>query len=221
MQKVVLEARDTRRSSALDFTYVTAHILEIWRPSRSFDARARRSGGVHTNSRASYSCEHYRRDTPPLRRKRDSRERKRSCRSEKGSTEPSPSENRVQERHPGGSALCARDTPWRSRRNRKSPNTAKRGTAESYVSSTTPFKVESVLDSSGPRTFHFYCTEEAAQFTFTTQTSDLVRSGPCSANRVVSFTLPASAYRDGKLVLNIDSSIAGTPVEVLTERKNQ
>lgn len=95
------------------------------------------------------------------------------------------------------------------------------GTAESYVSSTTPFKVESVLDSSGPRTFHFYCTEEAAQFTFTTQTSDLVRSGPCSANRVVSFTLPASAYRDGKLVLNIDSSIAGTPVEVLTERKNQ
>lgn len=95
------------------------------------------------------------------------------------------------------------------------------GTAEAYVSSTTPFKVESVLDSSGPRTFHFYCTEEAAQFTFTTQTSDLVRSGPCSPSRVVSFTLPASAYRDGKLVLNIDSSIAGTPLEVLTERKNQ
>lgn len=95
------------------------------------------------------------------------------------------------------------------------------GTAESYVSSTTPFKVESVLDSSGPRTFHFYCTEEAAQFTFTTQTSDLVRSGPCTASRVVSFTLPASAYKDGQLILNIDSSIAGTPVEVLTERKSQ
>lgn len=95
------------------------------------------------------------------------------------------------------------------------------GTAEGYVSSTTPFKVESVLDSSGPRTFHFYCTEEAAQFTFTTQTSDLVRSGPCSSSRVASFTLPTSAYKDGQLILNINSSIVGTPVEVLTERKNQ
>ena len=114
LRKVVREARDTRCSSALDFTYVTAHILEIWRPSRSSGASTRRSGGVHTNSRASYSCEHYRRDTTPLRQKRDSRERKRSCRSEKGSTEPSPSKNGVQECHPRESSLCPRDTPWRS-----------------------------------------------------------------------------------------------------------
>ena len=95
------------------------------------------------------------------------------------------------------------------------------GVAESYVASSTPFQVEAQLDKYGPRTFHFYCTEEAAQFTFTTQSSDLVRSGPCSADRVVSFTLPVDAYHHGTLTINVDSTISGTPVEVLTERKNK